>query len=288
MPQPDVNVDCHGLTEVGKVRRVNQDQFLIASMRKVMEIEQTSLPKHTREQLHSGAMARLLLVADGVGGSAAGEEASGLALETVAAYVTTSMRCFYQLDRKLESDLLGELTKSVQQSHAMVQAAAEQTPEWEGMATTLTVVHLLWPTAYLVQVGDSRCYLYRAAELTQLTRDQTMAQDLVEQGVLPADLAEDTRWSNVLSGAVGKEIEPAASKVTLEPNDSLLLCTDGLTKHVTQEQIARLLGAATSAESACRALVAASLEGGGSDNITVVVARFPIAAEHAVTGDGAT
>jgi protein phosphatase len=279
-------VDCFGLTDVGKVRKVNEDQFLIASMRKVMEIEQTSLPSHTREQLHSAAMARLLLVADGVGGSQAGEEASGLALQTVAAYVTTSMKCFYQLDQRLEGDLMSELESSVQKSHAMVQSAAEGVPNLEGMATTLTVVHLLWPTAYMVQVGDSRCYLYRNEELKQLTKDQTMAQDLVESGVLPAELAEETRWSQVLSSAVGKEIEPVTSKVSLEPADSLMLCTDGLTKHLSmlctdgltkhlsRPEIAAHLEVATSAEAACRALVNGALEAGGVDNVTVVVARF--------------
>ena len=97
-----VDVDCFGLTDRGKVRKINQDQFLIATMHKLMEIQQTSLPHQTREHLTSGAMARLILVADGVGGSAAGEEASGLALESVASYVTTSMQCFYKLERDLD------------------------------------------------------------------------------------------------------------------------------------------------------------------------------------------
>ncbi len=269
-----VRVDCFGLTDVGKVRKVNEDQFLIASMRKVMEIEQTSLPKDTREDLHGGAMARLLLVADGVGGSAAGEEASGLALETVAAYVTTSMRCFYQLDRKLEGDLLSELEHSVRQSHAMVMSAGEGDPDRWGMATTLTVVHVLWPTAYMVQVGDSRCYLYRDSNLSQLTRDQTLAQDLVDRGILPAEQAEESRWSNVLSSAVGKEIEPVTSKAALEAGDSLVLCTDGLTRHVSDVEIASRMAAGNTAEASCRSLVAGALEGGGTDNVTVVVAKF--------------
>ena len=99
----DVQVDCFGLTDCGHVRKVNQDQFLIATMHKMLEIQQTSLPNHTRERLTSGAVARLILVADGVGGSAAGEEASGLALEAVAYYVTTSMQRFYKLEQDLEA-----------------------------------------------------------------------------------------------------------------------------------------------------------------------------------------
>ncbi len=274
MFESNVNVDCYGLTDIGKVRKVNQDQFLIGSMRKVMEIQQTSLPLHTREQIHSGAMARLFLVADGVGGSAAGEEAAGLALEAVAAYVTGSMRCFYQLDKQLEGDLMSELAHSVEQSHATVLAAADASPERAGMATTLTVVHLLWPTAYVVHVGDSRCYVYRGGRLRQLTKDQTMAQDLVDKGVLPAHLADESRWSHVLSGAVGKEVKPETSKADLQLNDALLLCTDGLTKHVRMAEMEKILGAATSAETACRTLVASALNDGGTDNVTVVVARF--------------
>ena len=274
MTDNDIQVDCYGLTDVGKVRRVNEDQFLIASMRKVMEVEQTSLPRHTREQMHGRAMARLLLVADGVGGSAAGEEASGLALETVATYVTTTMKCFYQLDKQLESDLMSELRSSVQKSHAMVQSAAESTPERQGMATTLTVVHVLWPTAYIVHVGDSRCYLFRDCGLTQLTRDQTLAQDLVEKGVLAADRADDSEWSDMLSGAVGAQIAPDTSKVELRRHDTLLLCTDGLTKHLKSDDVSGVLEAAESAEVACRNLVSSALDRGGTDNVTVVVSRF--------------
>jgi len=274
MAPSDIQVDRFGLTDRGKVRKINQDQFLIASMHKLMQIEHTSLPNHTRDRLQSGAMAHLLLVADGVGGSAAGEEASGLALEAVAYYVTTSMRCFYQLENGRESDLLDELEEAVRKSHAMVRSAAASSPELRGMATTLTVVHVLWPRAYVVQVGDSRCYLYRDSALTQLTTDQTVAQGLVNEGVLSPDAAEHSPLSNVLSSAVGRDINPVTSTVLLTPGDVLLLCTDGLTKHLSAKQIAEHLAAAESAESACRALVAAALSAGGTDNVTTVVSRF--------------
>ena len=269
-----VEADCFGLTDRGKVRKVNQDQFLIATMHKLMEIQQTSLPHQTREHLTSGAMARLILVADGVGGSAAGEEASGLALESVASYVTTSMQCFYKMEKGPDSDLMSALETSVRNSHQMVQSAAAANPAYRGMATTLTVVHVLWPRAYIVQVGDSRCYLFRDAEVTQLTRDQTLAQGLVDEGVMSADTAEHSPLSNVLSSAVGKEITPATSKVELESEDILLLCSDGLTKHLTDEQIREFLADGDSAETTCRSLVTAALDGGGTDNVTVVVCRF--------------
>ena len=269
-----VEVDCFGLTDCGKVRKINQDQFLIATMHKLMEIQQTSLPNQTRDHLTSGAMARLFLVADGVGGAAAGEEASGLALESVASYVTTSMQCFYRLEKDVDSDLMDALETSVRNSHQMVRSAAASNPAYRGMATTLTVVHVLWPRAYIVQVGDSRCYLFRDAEVTQLTRDQTLAQGLVDEGVMSADTAEHSPLSNVLSSAVGKQITPATSSVHLESDDALLLCSDGLTKHVTDEQIREFLAGEDSAETICRNLVTSALDGGGTDNVTAVVCKF--------------
>jgi len=181
---------------------------------------------------------------------------------------------YYQLDKQFEGDLLSELEHSVRQSHAIVQSAAESTPERQGMATTLTVVHVLWPTAYLVHVGDSRCYLFRDSGLTQLTRDQTLAQDMVERGVLTADRADDSEWSHMLSGAVGAQIAPDTSKVELARGDTLLLCTDGLTKHLKTAQITDVLRVAESAEGACRKLVTTALDRGGTDNVTVVVSRF--------------
>jgi protein phosphatase len=269
-----VTVDAFGLTDVGRVRRVNEDQFLLASMHKVMQIERTSLPASTRERLDSGAVARLLLVADGVGGHAAGDAASGLALETVAAYVTHTMRCFYQIDMSHEQDLLRELESLVRKSHETVQSAAEAAPDQRGMATTLTVAHLIWPNLYVVQVGDSRCYRLRGNTLEQLTKDQTMAQSMVDQGLLSQEKADGSKWSHVLSSAVGMEVHPVTSKATLAPGDTLLLCTDGLTKHVSDGDVAARLEAANSAEAACRSLVSAALDAGGSDNVTVVCSRF--------------
>ena len=270
----DVTMDCFGLTDQGKVRRNNEDQFLIASLHKVMKIEHTSLPEDAQKRFESTAMARLLLVADGAGGHEAGEVASGLAIETVASYVTHSMKCFYQLDSPLESDLLSALESSVAKSHAIVQAEAEKSASERGMATTLTVVHILWPRAYLVQVGDSRCYRLRDGELSQLTKDQTLAQRLVDDGVLKPEKAKGSKFGNILVSAVGSDAKPVTSTVDLRGGDVLLLCSDGLTKHVSDDRIGEILETSETAEKACRALVAAALEGGGTDNVTAVVCRF--------------
>ncbi len=273
-----LSADTYGLTDIGKVRRINQDHFLIAGLHKVIEIQHTSLTRKDQHRFDSGARALLLLVADGVGGGSGGEEASGLALDTIVGYATNSMRCFYKLDDRVTTDLLQELAQSVRQSHETVRAEASSRPGLLGMATTLTMAHVLWPRAYVVQIGDSRCYHLHGGRLEQVTKDQTIAQELVDQGILPAEQIEHSPLSNVLARSIGGDevdLTPAISTVSLAPGDVLLLCSDGLTRHLSQEAIAERLDQAESARAACERLVQDALDAGGSDNVTVVVARFP-------------
>jgi serine/threonine protein phosphatase PrpC len=271
-----IAIDAAGGTDIGKVRTVNEDQFLIAALHKVIDIHGTSLPEQYRTQFHSGARAVLLLVADGVGGTPAGERASSITLDAIMNYVTHSMRCFYALDQQAAPDLLHELAGSVLQSHEAVLAQAAESPEDAGMATTLTMAHVLWPRAYVVHIGDSRCYRLRGDQLELVTRDQTLSQALVETGEISEEQALHSPFASVLTQAVGgpQGVEPAISQIDLVPGDTLLLCTDGLTKHVTRADMAPLLTGAASAADAARALIDAALTGGGTDNVTVVVARL--------------
>lgn len=216
-------------------------------------------------------------MADGVGGSKGGKEASSRTLDTIVRYVAGSSVFFSNLDEDNRRALLHDLTLSVQWSHAAVRDEASGRTSLQGMATTLTMALVLWPRAYVVQVGDSRCYHLRPSTLTQVTRDQTMAQDMIDQGLIPASAAERSPFSHVLSQSVGhkeSEIWPEISSLELEPGDTLLLCTDGLTKHVADARIAELVSQAGSAREACTALTRAALEGGGSDNVTVIVTRY--------------
>lgn len=274
MTAPHVEMDVYGLTDRGKIREVNQDHFLIASLRKLMTVEYTSIPVVEQERLAGEAMARMFLVADGVGGGIAGEEASELTLETIAAYVATTMRCFYRLDRELETDLLQALEASVRKSHALVQEAAAEKAQHRGMATTLTMAHVLWPWLYVVHVGDSRCYLVRPDGIARITRDQTLAQGLVDRGVLTEEAAAASPLSHVLSSAVGHQVFPTTYTTELSSGDALLLCTDGLTKHVNDARIREILDGVPDAKAGCEALRDAALEAGGSDNVTVVIGRF--------------
>ena len=271
-----IEVDVHGATDRGKVRGANEDQFLIAALHKVVAIHGTSIPLSYQQQLDSGARALLLLVADGVGGRPGGDQASSLTLDAIVSYVTTSMRCFYKLDEQIPTDLLDELAQVVRQSHERLRAKAQDVPEQAGMATTLTLAHVLWPRAYVVQIGDSRCYHWRDGLLRQVTRDQTVVQDLVDNGALSASDAARSPFASMLVQAIGGEsdVNPVISRVDLAAGDGLLLCTDGLTKHVPDEEIGAALDSGTAAEDAVRHLMTTTLDRGATDNVTVIASRF--------------
>jgi protein phosphatase len=141
-------------------------------------------------------------------------------------------------------------------------------------ATTLTLFLGLWPHAYLLQVGDSRCYVFRDGELTQITRDQTYAQDLVDKGALTQTVASTSRWANVLSSAIGGgEATPVVTRLVRDWGTVVLLCSDGLIKHVPDERIRERLASMTSARQAAEQLLQDALDDGGFDNITIIVGR---------------
>jgi protein phosphatase len=139
-------------------------------------------------------------------------------------------------------------------------------------------VVLRWPRAYVVHVGDSRAYYLRGGRLRQLTRDQTAYDHLVDEGLIKEDPPDQTgrrhMLRDVLTSAVGSEIEPTIGLIDLEPDDVLLLCTDGLTKHVPDSDITEILGAGASAETTCSRLLDLTLERGARDNVTMIVGRF--------------
>ena len=269
------DVDCFGLTDQGKVRRKNDDHFLIASLHKLMRVHLTSLPDPDAMPLVSESRGFLFMVADGVGGRPHGDVASGTALRFVAQYVTHLMDLYNRLDPERETQFLAELEKSVQRSHEILVAETERSGQGRGGATTLTMVAAVWPRAYLVQVGDSRCYRLRDGTLERMSQDQTMAQALVEQGALSPSDAEHSPLRNMLASALGgTEARPVTAATDIRWDDVMLMCTDGLTKHVPEAEIEAELRATTSAEASCRRLVDLALERGGTDNVTVLVSRL--------------
>jgi PPM family protein phosphatase len=281
----DDEIDVYGLTHVGRVRSVNQDNFLICSMRKSVAVHYTSLPEVERLSIGSERLAFLAMVADGVGGSVTGDAASRLAVEQSTEYVARTMECYSATDETNESAFAEALQLAALRVHAEVLQRGVENPELAGMATTLTLWIGAWPRAYLLQVGDSRCYVLRNGQLTQVSRDQTMAQELVDSGAMPPSVAFGSRWANVLSSSIGgPQSAPVVHRLKQAWNQVGLLCSDGLTKHVPDARIRERLIAMTSARQVCEALVQDALDAGGTDNITVVVGRaVPHAADPGVT-----
>jgi serine/threonine protein phosphatase PrpC len=273
----DDEIDVYGLTHPGRVRTENQDHFLICSLRKEVAVHGTSLTGTDFLMGESERLAFLAMVADGVGGAVKGAEASRATLETVAQYVSRSMRCYYASGSTGVRGFSEALHDAAVECHADLLRRGEEHPDCRGMATTLTLFLGVWPQAYLLQVGDSRCYLLRDGELIQITRDQTMAQELLDLGVLKRDDVASTRLAHTLSSSIGgRQSSPVVSQLDMHWGTVLLLCSDGLTNHVPDERIRDRLRSMASARRACETLLQDALAGGGSDNITIVIGRaFP-------------
>ena len=267
----DDEIDVHGMTHVGKVRSENQDHFLLASVHKRVNVLATNLGRQQHLPVGEQRVAFLAMVADGVGGEEGGAEASATALEAVMQYLNDSMSCLFDRDVS-ESTFIDMLQRCALRSHDVIR---ERQQDAHGtMATTLTMLMGVWPAYYLLQLGDSRYYLWRDGRLTQVTRDQTLANDLVDQGILLRSQAPHTQFAHVLSSALGAEsAEPVVTRLHAEWDYVHLLCSDGLTKHVSDERIAERLSNMTSAKQVCEQLVQDALDDGGTDNITIIVGR---------------
>jgi serine/threonine protein phosphatase PrpC len=262
------------LTHPGKVRRDNQDHFILGSLRKQFVVRLSSIPEAKGLMGESERLASLAMVADGVGGAARGELASRVALQAAIQYIARTVRCYYGCEPSDDQDLLNALHDGALLCHSELRRRGEVDPESRGMATTLTIYLGVWPRGYLLQVGDSRGYLLRNGELTQITRDQTMAQDMVDLGVIKPEEAANTRLAHTLTSAIGgRQTDPKVTQFEMTWGHVLLLCSDGLTRHVSDDRIREVLRSMTSARQACERLLQDALDGGGSDNITVVVGR---------------
>ena len=274
----DEEIDAFGLTHRGLVRPNNQDHFLVGSLRQRLQVRQTSLPDISGLPLTEDRLASLMMVADGVGGGQKGEEASEVALEAISRYIAESVRCYYSAETG-DADFTKALESAAFSCHQAVLERAAADPEFTGMATTLTLWIGVWPWCYLLQVGDSRYYQFRQNTLLQISRDQTMAQELIDSGMFAAAV-RNTPLANVLSSSIGgAQTAPVVKRLPNSWNTVHLLCTDGLTRHVSDERIAERLGGMTSAKEVCEQLLQDALDGGGTDNITIVVGRPVVAKE---------
>lgn len=274
----DDELDLFGLTHKGKVRATNQDHFLVCTVHPQVVVHNTSLPDVEHLPLLGSRLATIIVVADGVGGGDFGSEAAQLATEAITKYVSCTLRSYHAAGKSSDDELLNSLRTAIDEAHdAVLTDAAGRDPP-SRMASTLTVGLAIWPWIYVVQVGDSRGYYWDGAKLQRLTRDQTIAQDLVDKGVLPPERMEISPYRNVLASAIGGgEATPEVTHMEITRSGTLLFCTDGLTKHVTDDEIAEYIRNVSTSEKLCKDLLALALERGGTDNITIVVGRAPTA-----------
>jgi protein phosphatase len=237
-------------------------------------------PEAARGWVAGGSAGTLLMIADGMGGQGGGHVASQIAVNTVAGYLLNVMPwvtapapiAAAHRDASL-SGVRYELSSALVIGDSTVKNKAVQstTPQ---MGTTLTMALVLWPVLYVAHVGDTRCYLLRAGKLSRLTTDHTMAQMIAEEGSEP--ISPDSELHHILWNSLGGSqqlAKPEIAKIGLELGDLLLLCSDGLTKHLGDEELATLLSANESSAACCAKLVERAIAGGGSDNVTVVIAN---------------
>jgi serine/threonine protein phosphatase PrpC len=256
-----VSIAC--LTDVGRVRKGNEDSFVVTDLTETESI--TSSGELLKRPI--GIHGLLLVVADGMGGARAGDVASRMATE--------------QLSRELiapnESALISaRLREGIKACNREIRSASATNPEYQGMGATMTAAVIHNGQAVMAQVGDSRGYLIREGHIQQITKDQSLVQSMIDAGQLTEDAAKMFPYRNVILKALGAEddVEPDIGIVTLEQGDCLLLCSDGLSNKVGNVEMHDTILEAESLRSACEQLVALANERGGEDNITLVVARF--------------
>jgi serine/threonine protein phosphatase PrpC len=270
-------MDCCGLTDVGLKRPTNQDHYMLADLNKSLRVHSTSLKLDDETRIYGGSQGKLLIVADGMGGEAEGERASTIAVDQLATYVLNSLSWCFRLEENSEHDFQEHLKDALISCQASIKAVGGEHPEMQSMGTTLTMAYIVWPRAFVVHVGDSRCYLFRNSQLEQITVDHTMAAVLEQSGQMSPEEAAKSPMRHALWNVLGSksdELTVDVYKLSLERDDILLLCTDGLYNMVPDDQLRDVLIFSPNAEAACRKLVDLANENGGSDNITVIVSHF--------------
>ena len=276
----DITAWVYGCTDVGVVRRNNEDAFVIADL--TTQFAASSIPPAGAEVPEpdptarglEGAMRKclvgeqglLLAVSDGMGGAEAGEIASYLVVESLREDLTTNQ------DRST-----GNLVRhAVEHANKVVFDAAGRVPRRNGMGATLTAALVRGDRAYVAGVGDSRCYVIRGRRIRQVTRDQSLVESLVELGHITPEEAEVSPHKNIILQALGtkREVAVALTRIQLTRGDMLLLCSDGLTGRVGAEELLEMALAGPTIDEACQRMVALAKERGGDDNITVILAHL--------------
>ncbi|MFO0758935.1 MAG: PP2C family serine/threonine-protein phosphatase [Byssovorax sp.] len=269
-----LSVKSAGATDRGRVRETNQDQFLIAGLTSALRIEESSLPQ--AQIWYANENGHLLVVADGMGGARGGEQASALVVSTIEEFLLGALRWLYALREPEGDTILTQLKGALRRADARIFEEVRRRPELRGMGTTLTMAYSLAGELFIAHVGDSRCYLLRGGALYQLTRDHTVVAELVQRGLITPEQVPENRFRHIITNVVGGDspgLKVEVHKLLLAPGDVLLLCSDGLTEMVSDQEIAEILSAQPEPRKACEQLIARANELGGHDNVTAIVAR---------------
>ena len=269
-------VDVAAATHTGHVRTNNEDHYLVIRFGRSLENLSTNIPPEMlRPDYHLTGYG--LLVADGLGGMVGGEVASRMALTKLVELVIATPDWILGFEDSAKVKIMMErMTERFLKVDESLKKEADQDASLSGMGTTLTSAATLNEDMVICHIGDSRAYLFRNNTLTQLTRDHTVAQELIDAGIDRADPATRS-MRHVLTaalGSLGSRIQPEVQRIRLQDQDQILLCTDGLTEMVDDQTIASLLRNTSSAAKACEDLTTVALAAGGSDNVTVVLSRF--------------
>jgi protein phosphatase len=267
-PPGEVIVHVFGRTDVGRTREHNEDAFVVADLTTGNATLQPEVRTH-----RAGPKGSLFMVADGMGGAAAGEIASDMAVKVVLGELQTSWIADTAANQEAFVRAVKNATKA---ANEQINAYATGHPEYRGMGTTATIAGLLGDTLYLAQVGDSRAYVVRGGVVRQITKDQSLMQKLIEAGELTEEEAEQSERRNIILQALGPEpaIKVDLTHQQLRRGDTLVLCSDGLSGQVGKDDIARIVSEEPDLTNACKLLIDRANENGGPDNITVILARF--------------
>ena len=268
MTNGSVRVSVFGKTDLGRTREHNEDTFLVADL----TTGEASLQPDVRNH-QIGARGSLFMVADGMGGAAAGELASAMAAEFIHHHLATA----WANDRDATAEQFAfRMKEAVELANAQLYTYAREHPEVRGMGTTVTAAGIFGSHLYLTQIGDSRAYLVRGAEAIQLTKDQSLMQRLVDAGELTEDEAEQSERRNIILQALGPDprVKVDLTHQSIRRGDILILCSDGLSGLVRRDEFAILARRHGDPPDLCAALIDLANARGGPDNITVVAARF--------------
>lgn len=271
----EIQINCWGMTDTGRARNENQDQFLVAELQKQMAIQSSSVDFQTPSgRTHN--CGKLLMVADGMGGMRAGDVASAITIKSTADFLLRSMHWPLFPTTPEFQTFTHDLKKAAAFTDAMVRNSVLAFPQYMGLGSTLTAAYIHWPKLYVLHVGDSRCYLLRNNKIQLLTHDQTLAQQLCDCGKMSSEQAENSSFRHVLSNAIGsdRKLEAMVYQQPLKLGDRLLLCSDGVNQHLSDNELEELLSVDQSPQLTSETIIALVNHRGGLDNSTVVVAAI--------------